>query len=345
MTPCENQHTTFFEKLQQTEGLDLRDARGKRHDLAVVLTGVTMALLSNRDGNLSSIHRHLRNHYEKLAEALGIEKKKAVSRSQLPLVLGKVSVEVYDRLIFAHYGVKLRAAQKQWFAVDGKELCGSISKGARRGEAVVQAINHETGRSAAQSYYSGRKESEVAVVRSLLGKNGLLAEKISFDALHLKPQTLEPIVSAGGKYLVGLKENQKELLRQMRRAVENQAHLFKSSEIEKGHGRIEARSYEFYDLLELETCERWDGCGLKTLIRVRRESQELKSGKSSLQISYYLTNEVGNYEHLRRAVRGHWRVETNHHLRDVSFKEDRLRSKKRIYSECWQARERWQQLF
>ena len=43
-----------------------------------------------------------------------------------------------------------------------------------------------------------------------------------------------------------------------------------------------------------------------------------------------MTNETGNYEELADAIRGHWSVETSNHLRDVTFKEDALRSKKRI---------------
>lgn len=333
MTPCENQNTTFFEKLQQTKGLDLRDERGKRHDLAVVLVGVAIALLSNRDGNLSSIHRHLENHYEKLCEVLEIEPKRAVSRSQLPLCLEKVSVEVFDRLVFENWGVKLTSEERKWFAIDGKELRGSIVPGEKRGEAVVQAIAHERGTAAAQNYYSGEKQSEVPVVRALLEKNQLAGQKISLDALHCKPDTLCQVASSGGKYLVAVKENQKQLLRQIGWAIENQAKLFKTAEIEKAHGRIEIREYQFYDILELEKDERWNQCGLKTLIKVRRQREEFKSGKSSREASYYLTNEVGNYEELCRAVRSHWQVETNNHLRDVSFKEDQMRSKKRICSE------------
>ncbi len=37
MPPCEKNNTSFFEKLQNCEGLDLRDNRGKRHDLAIIL--------------------------------------------------------------------------------------------------------------------------------------------------------------------------------------------------------------------------------------------------------------------------------------------------------------------
>ncbi|MBK9015025.1 MAG: hypothetical protein IPM82_13660 [Saprospiraceae bacterium] len=38
MTPCtQEESTTFLEKIQNTPGLDLRDERGKRHCIAVIL--------------------------------------------------------------------------------------------------------------------------------------------------------------------------------------------------------------------------------------------------------------------------------------------------------------------
>jgi hypothetical protein len=100
MQPCQQNSRSFFEKLQNETGLDLRDSRGKRHDLAVILVGVTLAVLSNRDGCLSSIHRYLVNHYEQLSEVLGVEKRRPVSRSQLPRILEKVAVGVFANLIF-----------------------------------------------------------------------------------------------------------------------------------------------------------------------------------------------------------------------------------------------------
>ena len=156
------------EKLQNAKGLDLRDNRGKRHDLAVVLVGVTLAVLSNRDGSLSSIERHLVNHYEKLVIVLGVEKKRPVSRSQLALILEKVAFQVFNRLLFESFGFKLSETERRWFAMDGKELRGSIEKGGTRGEAVVQAVAHKNCQTVAQGYYSGEKEWEVPTLRKIL---------------------------------------------------------------------------------------------------------------------------------------------------------------------------------
>ena len=195
---------------------------------------------------------------------------------------------------------------------------------------MVQAVNHETGRTVAQNYYCGRKESEVPTVRKLLETGSLSSGKISLDALHCKPQTLEIIAQAKGKYLVGLKENQKKLMKAVRKTSENQANLWKETKNNKEHGRIERRSYEFYDILETPKDERWKNGELRTVIKVIREREELKSGKKSVETSYYLSNEVGKYEELAQAIRRHWQVETNNYIRDVTLREDRMRSKKRV---------------
>jgi predicted transposase YbfD/YdcC len=312
--------------------LDLRDNRAKRHDLAVVLVGVAMAVLSNRDGSLSSIRRHLAHHYEKLTLALGVEKKRPVSRSQLPRILEKVAVEVFDHLLFSHFGIKLAENERKWFASDGKELRGSIAAGVTRGEAVVQVVAHENRQTVAQDYYCGKKESEPPVVRKLLKENGLLGQKISLEALHCQVKTLAMMAAEKGKYLVGLKNNQKELLNQVITASQNQVRFTQISETEKGDGRIETRSYEFYDISEMEKAERWKTCEIRTAIKVIREREAVKTGKKSVETSYYLSNEVGKYEELAEAIRGHWQVETNNHLRDVTLQEDQMRTQEPIIS-------------
>lgn len=86
----------------------------------------------------------------------------------------------------------------------------------------------------------------------LLEESELAQQKISFDALHCKTKTLEMITRVGGKYLVRLKENQKELKKQITQVMGNQCCLMKISVIEKGRGRIKRRIYRFNDVLEIK---------------------------------------------------------------------------------------------
>lgn len=330
MQPCQNDNRTLFDKLQNAEGLDLRDTRGKRHDLAVVLLGVMIAVLSDRDGNLSKIQRHMKKRYKTLMKVLGLPARAVVSRSQLPIILGKVSVRVFDQLLFENYGIKLNATEAKWFAVDGKELRGSIEKEKKRGEAIVQVVSHETLCNYKQDYYAGDKESEIPVVRKLLEDKCLRRQKLSFDALHCQVDTLEPINQAGGKYVVGLKENQKEMYWEIKQMQKYLPLVYETKTLEKGHGRIEERHYQVYDITGIYKAARWNGCGLQTAVVVKREREEVRSGKKSEEISYYLSNESRSYQQICEAIRKHWSVETNNHIRDVTLKEDGLRTKKSL---------------
>ena len=64
---------SFYEELRTTEAIDLRDERGKSHNLALILVEFVLALLSNRDGNMSSIHRHMDAHHAQVCCFLGLE--------------------------------------------------------------------------------------------------------------------------------------------------------------------------------------------------------------------------------------------------------------------------------
>ncbi len=167
-----HQETTFYELLQNNAGLDLRDNRGKVHNLAYVLLGLTLGLLRKRDGCLSSIHRGMVNKNSELCLFLGIENEKVISRSHLPVLLSKVNLGCFEGLLFANYGIELSEAEKSWFAGDGKELRGSIEKGDKRGEVIVHLVRHGDGEVLGQSFYNGKKESEKRCLRDLLESSG-----------------------------------------------------------------------------------------------------------------------------------------------------------------------------
>ena len=63
---------TFFEELQKSEEIDNRDKRGSRHHLPLILLEFVLALLCGRDGNQSSIHRHMVSHHDETVEFLNL---------------------------------------------------------------------------------------------------------------------------------------------------------------------------------------------------------------------------------------------------------------------------------
>lgn len=332
-THIQMQETTFYEQLQNCKELDLRDVRGIRLNLPYILLGLTIALLRKRDGCLSSIHRSMENKNESLCTFLNIDKQIVVSRSHLPIALKKVCPVAFGQLLFNNYGIELNEKEKSWFAGDGKELRGSILKGDKRGEAVVQLVRHEDKAVLGEGFYNGKKESEKPCLREVIKENEAAHQKITADALHLNPETTSLIAQAGGIFLIGLKGNQQELLEDMEKDSSYFAPVNQLVTVEKGHGRVEKRRYFHYDVSDEYFDERWSKSNFQSLFKVERYRYDLQSGKETNEISYYISN--GAYtkeEDYFTAIRKHWSVEVNNHIRDVTLKEDNLKTKKTAVS-------------
>jgi len=100
--------------------------------------------------------------------------------------------------------------------------------------------------------------------------------------------------------------------------------------LDKAHGRIERRRYWIKDISAAE----WDGYanlyGRQQAIRVERQRHHVKSGKTSLEVSYALTSlgpAQATAEQLAELLRNHWEIENRlHYVRDFSYDEDRCRA-------------------
>ena len=262
-TACLLQDTTFFTLLDQTPQLDGRDPRGRKHLLSVVLTGLLVALLAHRDGNLSSMHRHRTNHFEALCQQLHLVGHQVISRPQLPRILALVKAPILTQLLLDRFDIKLIHKQLGWFSVDGKALRGSIAKGQQRGQACVSVVVHQTEQVIAQTYYEGYKQSERSTVSNLLINQGLLNQKLTLDALHLTPSLTAAVEHAGGSYVMNLKANQPHLRRACLIQTLVEAPRFERTDAaERKHGRVDERHYVCYGMPALSRSSRWQASAL-----------------------------------------------------------------------------------
>jgi hypothetical protein len=108
------------------------------------LQGAVLALCCGRDGKLSGLHRHIVNHFDALCEATQMTHQTAIFRAQLPLLLAKANGALFAQLLFSWFGLTQDADLKRWFAIDGKELRGSIQPDHTRGEVCVSALDHDS---------------------------------------------------------------------------------------------------------------------------------------------------------------------------------------------------------
>jgi predicted transposase YbfD/YdcC len=195
-------------------------------------------------------------------------------------------------------------------------------------------VDHATREAVAQARQCGDKSSEIPVVRELLKESGLDNQKISLDAHHFNPITTTQIHQAEGIYLTQVKENQATFLKQCKLLRTESLALADTMDHEKGHGRVTTRCSYLFSLASLTVDSRWENSGLSTLVVVDRETFEVAKQKTSFETSYYVSNSVPDAscikplaEELTSAIRFHWGVESNNWIRDVTFDEDRIKTK------------------
>lgn len=250
---------------------------------------------------------------------------------QLPRLLARVNYARLAALVQQHYGLTLSEEFADWLSGDGKELRGSIAKGHQRGEVCVSIVA-QTEAVVAQTYYNGTKESERPAIVKMLSDNELMKRKIVLDALHLVPSLLDAIHHQRGTYLIGLKANQHLLHRLcLIQALLHEPIFERMDAPVRAHSRIEERTYGCYSLAGLAKAKRWAKSGLTTVVVVRRVRRTLAGVETGQTVSYFVTNgsvpSQSEADGFYDAIRGHWRIETMHHRRDVVFAEDDLLSK------------------
>ncbi len=330
--PYSDEQITSFVDLLNNDLPDHRDNRGKIHSLTFVIAGFVLATLIGRQ-KLSSIHRFMVGRADWLGKLTQTDAPKPISRAHLPRLLDGLDWIALNGLIERCFCVRVQCdGEKQWAAVDGKALRGTLDAGEKQN--LILAVAHDAREVLAQARQCGDKSSEIPEVRTLLKDSGLEKQKVSLDAHHFNPITTAQIHQAGGIYLTQAKENQPVFLQQCQALRSKSQALAEEVEHEKAHGRVTTRRAQMFPLAPVTLDPRWKDSGLSALIVVERETFEVAKQKTTFETSYYVSNMVPVpsdakpvVKELAQAIRRHWGVESNNWIRDVTFGEDSVKTK------------------
>lgn len=233
-------------------------------------------------------------------------------------------------------------------SIDGKTSCGS-KDGDKKALHVVSALCDAGGLVLGQ-VKTEDKSNEITAIPELLDMLYLEGCIVTIDAMGCQRKIAQKIIKdAKADYVLNLKGNQETLLNEVENyykdlkdngIIEKMNKHNESLEkdkpfedrtlqimktVEKGHGRIEKRSYYFSTDIDWMIDAKKDWCGLSGIGMVLRDI-EVK-GKKTLETAFYIAS-ITKISEFATAVRNHWGVESMHWNLDITFKDDANRTRK-----------------
>jgi len=175
------------------------------------------------------------------------------------------------------------------------------------------------------------KTNEITAIPELLDQlaetKQLEGALVTIDAMGCQVEIADKIVAHGADYLLALKGNQPTLEADVESYFKTApaAELVAKTTVEKGHGRIETRTYTASSVVDWIGSDRsYPGqprfTTIKTILKVHDRVEY--ADRCSFDTRYYISSAPLDIERLSAGARGHWGVESMHWLLDVVFKDD-----------------------
>lgn len=220
---------------------------------------------------------------------------------------------------------------KEIIAIDGKTLRRSHNSSKNQKPLHLVSAWASKSRIMLGQTKTAEKSNEITAIPHLLGIIDVKGSIVTIDAMGCQKNISSKIVAEEADYVLSLKENQKNLSKDVTEIFEKAEKckykkILHRRKVEKvhDHGRVETRKYTLISARDPLMFElRWPGLkGIGKLEIVRTVNHKVERFTR-----YFLTSlAYESIDDFMLAVRSHWHIEINLHWSlDVSFREDESR--------------------
>ncbi len=220
-------------------------------------------------------------------------------------------------------------------AIDGKTSRRSHDRSADQAPLHLVSAFATTSRLVLGQEAVADKTNETTAIPILLARlaaqDGLKGALVSIDAIATNPTIATAIRDAQADYLLAVKANQPTLRCEIETFFSDAppASLESTTDVDKGHGRIEQRTVTVAREVDwLDGDRRFPGevrlPDVATIIRVASRAELNDRGR--FETRYYVSSAALSAARAAEAVRSHWAIENSlHWVLDVTFGDDQSR--------------------
>jgi predicted transposase YbfD/YdcC len=317
----------LFERFEVLE--DPRDIRGKKYKLIDILIMTIYGLLCGLK-DFTNIADFMKLKEDYFTELLKLENG-TPSHDCLSDLFASIDSKKFME-IFIEWTkdiVEIKSGKK--ISIDGKAVKSATDK-INNGNIpyIVSAFIGEIGLSIGQVKVDD-KSNEITAIPDLLDLLEIDGAIITIDAIGTQEEIVNKIVAKNAHYVLPVKDNQKELRKQIKSQFDSYNNLYGNPEvmhkktIETDHGRTEEREYFLtYNISKIENKDKWKTVNAIAYTRVSR----IENDETIITDNYYIIDYQITIDKLIEAIRDHWNIECGLHWRlDVILDEDHSRNR------------------
>lgn len=317
----------LFERFEILE--DPRDIRGKKYKLIDILIMTIYGLLCGLKDfvNIADFMKLKEDYFRKL---LNLENG-TPSHDCLSDVFAAIDSKKFMEIFIDWTKDIVENKTGKKISIDGKAIKSATDK-INNGNIpyIVSAFIGEIGISLGQIKVDD-KSNEITAIPDLLDLLNVEGATITIDAIGTQEKIVNKIVDKGAHYVLPVKDNQKELKKQIKSHFESYNNLYGNNEvlhektIEKDHGRIEEREYFLsYNTSKIKDKDKWETVKAIAYTKVYRTYKD----ETIMTENYYIIDYEISIEKLIESIRDHWNIECGLHWKlDVILDEDHSRNR------------------
>lgn len=339
--PWKSRLSALLEHFSDVE--DPRDVRRILHPLPEILFLVVCGTIADCDdyediSAWGAAHLDFLRRYLPYAEGVPGERWLTILMNRINPALFSAAFSAWVRESWPSERRGRADAGADLVAIDGKTSRRSHDRSAGVGPMHLVSAFATTRRLVLGQEAVPDKQSELAAIPVLLerlgAEDGLRGALVSIDAVATNAAIAEAIAAQGADWLLAVKANQPTLRAEVEAAFAEAApHALEiCADLDKGHGRIEARRVAVLREVDwLTTDRRFPGelrlPGVACVLRVETEARLADRTRSDTR--YFISSAPLSARQAADAVRGHWAIENRlHWVLDVTFGDDQSRLRK-----------------